>query len=177
MQTDEKVNELIRVQMRILQIIHLGLVGGLTTFVVITTFQYFNEAANGPPASLGSPMPYIAIGFATVGALASFAVPSLIAQQRIESMAQQLTTTPKPNDSSNLVSELMSIYNIKHIIGIAMLEGAGFFVTAIQNTHRVGWLLAIPMAVILLMLVRFPFLANVSDWIRSKLEYLGVPFD
>jgi len=74
---------------------------------------------------------------------------------------------------------LVAPFQTGHIVGMAMLEVAGFL-SCIALTGGFGnapsWFLVVPIAILVLMLIRFPRVAFVADWVSMAREDIALSF-
>ena len=147
---------------RSLQIIHVALMAGVAAYLVFI-------ASNGLQFSEDPyALPLIPLGFAVMSVVMSFVVPPIVRQASLAAFRG------KPQIAAeSLVGPLQT----GHIVGMAMLEGAGFL-TCFGLTGGFGgaprWFLAVPIALLVLMLIRFPRVASVADWVSTAREEVAL---
>jgi hypothetical protein len=151
----------IGVQTKLLQIIHAALVGGVLIFF---GFQLVN---NPKFSELPNALPLVPLVIALSGTVFSFIVPKVVTQS---ALTQLNTNEPKAT------GELFKVYQVSHIIGMAMLEGAVFLV-CIALSGVFGevprWFLGVPIVLIVIMLLRFPRKIAIAEWIADRRD--GMP--
>lgn len=145
-------------QTKILQIIHAALVGGVLFFF---GFQLVN---NPKFSELPNALPLVPLVIALSGTVFSFIVPKVVRQS---ALAQLDTKEPQA------IGELFKAYQISHIIGMAILEGAAFL-ACIALSGVFGevprWFLGVPIVLIVIMLLRFPRKTAIAEWIADRRE-------
>ena len=143
-----------------LQIVVGALSAGLLVFcaivVVRNTFKLTNQL---------DPMTLVGGGFFLIGSLLSFIVPSAIAGasvSRVHSDSQDLS-------SQDQAQRLFAAFQVKTIVGCALLEGAGFFNLIVYMTQ--ASILSIVCAVVCVALIaaRFPTRSHVLHWIADRM--------
>lgn len=148
-------------QTRVLQVIHLALMGGVVAYFL---FQVYQEPQYSDDKDA---LPLIPLVFAATNVIMSFVVPSIV---RRSGFAALRGKSPIPTNS------LMNAFQTGHIVGIAMLEGAGML-GCFALTGGFGsvprWFLVVPVAVLVLMLLRFPRQGSVAEWITATREELA----
>lgn len=147
-------------QVRALQIIHATLVASVTGFLGYVAAKGLQFSAD-PDVQ-----PDIPLVCAATQVVLSFVVPPIV---RRTGLAAVRGTSPLP------VASLMAPFQTGHIVGMAMLEGAGFICCFTLMGGFGGaprWFLAVPIAVIALMVVRFPRRDAVAEWIAAAREEL-----
>lgn len=159
---DETTAAEVATPLRSLQIIHLALTGGVAAYLVFLVTQGISFSEND------AALPLIPLGGVVVGVVMSFVVPAIM---RRTSLAE-LRGKPKIATES-----LVGTYQTGHIVGMAILEAAGFL-TCFALTGGFGeaprWFLAVPVALIVLMVIRFPRVAAVVDWVSTAREDLAL---
>ena len=134
------------------QIICIALLAGLSAFFVVAVIA----SKETGPAHLS----YIGLGLGVVQIVISFVVPGIVAR----SQAQRLAAT----SNEVIESELFAVFQTKMIIGLALLEGAGFFNLVCYMSEGQWWTLAFTGFLMLLMAMRFPTLRQFESWADDK---------
>lgn len=147
---------------RVLQVIHLAILGGLVLFFMYQLYQgpKLLEDPKAPP-------PLLPLAVATLGAAMSFVVPWIMRRSQLDLLRGQ-----SPIASEALTGPL----TLSHVVGLALLEGPGLLAAfslggAFGNVPR--WFLVIPIALIAIMAFRFPRLGAVARWVEAKREELS----
>lgn len=149
-------------QVRSLQIIHGSLMAGVGAYLAVICSQglRFSEEDTA--------LPLIPLGLAAMGVVMSFVLPPILRQAGLAAFRGH-----SPIASTSLVGAFQS----GHIVGIATLEGAGFL-SCFALTGGFGmpprWFLLVPIMVLLLMLIRFPRVSSVVDWISMTREEMAL---
>jgi len=143
-------------QTKILQIIHAALVVGVLVF-----FGF--QLANNPKfTELPTAVPLVPLVAAISGTVFSFIVPKIVRQSTLSQLEAK---------SSVATGELFNAYQISHIIGLALLEGA-LFLACMALSGVFGdiprWFLGVPIALIVIMLLRFPRKTAIAEWIADR---------
>ena len=145
-------------QVRTLQIIHVALMGGVTAYlgVLVSKGITFSEDDGA--------LPVIPIVFAVLGAVMSFVVPAIVRRSGLAALRGKSPIT---------AASLVSPFQTGHIVGMAMLEGAAFLACFALTGGFGGaprWFLVVPIALIALMVIRFPRVASVAEWVSMARE-------
>jgi hypothetical protein len=149
-------------KVRSLQIIHLALMAGVAAYLVFIALQgfRFSEDSNS--------LPLIPLGFAIMSVVMSFVVPPIV---------QRAGLAAYRGKSQVAAEALVGPFQTGHIVGMAMLEGAGFL-SCIALTGGFGgaprWFLAVPVALLVLMWIRFPRVASVVEWLSMAREEIAL---
>jgi hypothetical protein len=149
-------------QVRSLQIAHAALMAGVAAYLCFVFSQ-------GPRFTEDSDeLPLIPLGFAFISVVMSFVVPPIVRQAGLAAF----------RGKTQIAAEsLVSPFQTGHIVGMAMLEGAGFL-TCFALTGGFGevprWFLAVPIAILVLMLIRFPRLTSGADWVSMAREEVAL---
>jgi hypothetical protein len=158
---DATVNE-VTPQVRSLQIIHAALMAGVAAYLVFIVSQglRFSEDSDA--------LPLIPLGFAAMSVVMSFMVPPIVRRAGLAAFRGKTQITAE---------SLVAPFQTGHIVGMAMLEGAGFL-SCFALTGGFGgaprWFLAVPIALLLLMLIRFPRVASVVEWVSMAREEVAL---
>jgi hypothetical protein len=149
-------------QVRTLQIIHAALMAGVAAYLLFIFLQglRFSEDSDA--------LPLIPLGFAVMSVVMSFVVPPIVRHAGLAAFRGKPQITAE---------SLVAPFQTGHIVGMAMLEGAGFL-SCIALTGGFGgaprWFLAVPIALLVLMLIRFPRVASVADWVSMAREEIAL---
>jgi hypothetical protein len=149
-------------QVRSLQVIHGALMGGVVAYLIFVVSKGISFAEDD-----GAP-PLIPLGFAAMSAVMSFVVPPIVRQAGLAAFRG------KPDIAAR---SLVDVFQTGHIVGVAMLEGAGLLACFALTGGFGGmprWFVAVPLALIVLMLVRFPRVASVAQWVSMTREELAM---
>ena len=148
-------------QVKTLQIIHAALVVGVLVFF---GFQLTN---NPKFTDLPTAIPLVPLVAAISGTVFSFVVPKVVLQS---SLSQLHAKSPVATN------ELFNAYQISHIIGMALLEGA-IFLVCMALSGLFGdiprWFLGIPIVLIVIMLLRFPRKTTIAEWIADRRDEMA----
>ena len=165
--------------LRVMQIIAGALIAGVLSFAGIAGFIVFGNAPAVQPG--GQPMAgrngaevimYLAMSFAGVATVLSFAVPRLISSAGVKSvakMAQDGTSTgPK-----ELFGRLLGVAQTKMIIAMALVEGAAFFnlIAFIITTSLIPP--AVVAGLLLIMAIHFPTKFKLARWLEDQQRLLS----
>lgn len=151
-------------QLRVMQIIAIALMMGVLSFLgivlVVTKGEVFGQKG---PTLITS----IAAVFAGMMVVAHVVVPSIIAKTHLRMLNGSDQTNSSPE---NRIASLVSVYQIRLIVGLALLEGAAFFnlVALMLGKHVLSTVMT---AVLLcLMLLKFPTRTKVSWWVQDRMR-------
>lgn len=143
-----------------LQVVHLALVAGVTTFLVVMLAQ-------GPAAPEGRrEFALIALLCAAAGAVMSFVLPSVFRRAGLAALRGKEAIPAEA---------LLGPYQTGHIAGMALLESAGLlacFALSGGPGSVPRWFIAIPLGILAVMVARFPRPRAAADWIVSTREAL-----
>jgi hypothetical protein len=159
--SDATANE-IAPQVRSLQIIHAALMAGVAAYFVFVVSQglRFSEDSNA--------LPLIPLGVAAMSVVMSVVVPPIVRRAGL---------TAVRGKTEIAAESLFAPFQTGHIVGMAMLEAAGFL-SCFALTGGFGgvprWFLAVPIALLVLMLIRFPRVASVVEWVSMAREEIAL---
>ena len=142
---------------RILLIIHATLLVGVMGYFAFSWSQGLNLGGNDKPP------PILPLALAVLNSVMSFVLPSVI-----RSSAR--------GDQESDLQPLAGSYQVAHIVGMALLEGACFFAIFSlndQDNPPPAWFLCVPVILILLMFARTPLPRSLTNWVVGKLEERG----
>jgi len=165
---------LIRVRVRLMQIISGSLVLGAMVFLAIVVMIAANQAAPPPPAWPGGQplMTYVAITILVVQVAMVMTLPPA----RIRSAVRQMATEgspPQPGAQETEVAKLLSLRQTTMILALAPLEGSACFgCIAYLLEQRVEALIVAAVAIVL-MLLYFPTEGAVRSWLERQTEALS----
>jgi hypothetical protein len=131
------------------QIICGAMMMGIITFAGIVVTR-------PAPPNPALPMAYIAIGFAAIAIIVRFIVPAFVAKNESSKL--------KGASPESLDAGLYGVFQTKMIIGLALLEGAGFMNLIAYMTGGQWWSLATVGLLLLLMAMMFPTLTKFESW-------------
>jgi hypothetical protein len=115
-------------------------------------------------------LPLIPLGFAVTSVVMSFVVPPIVRRAGVAAFRGKPQITAE---------SLVAPSQTGHIVGMAMLEVAGFLscIALIGGFGNVpSWFLVVPIAILVLMLIRFPRVAFVADWVSMAREDIALSF-
>jgi hypothetical protein len=147
---------------RTMQIIAFALMMGVVVFGLIVMFQTGGRL-NGEPGMLT----WIAAGFAGLMIVNHLAIPSIIAGATWKKLvADGIRQKPEPEQAQ----AAMGVYQAQMIVAFAVLEGAAFFNLVVVMLERTMICLGIVIALLVLILIRFPTTTKVTWWIQDRLR-------
>lgn len=132
------------------QIIAGALMAGILAFAGVAFVISKSPVAANPMIS------YLAAGFAAVSVVMHFVIPSLLVG------AQKAALRQCPIDQRRGL--LAGAYLSKTIVGMALLEGAGFFNLVAYIVERQAWSYGVIAVLLTLMAVRFPSQGRFDEW-------------
>lgn len=148
---------------RVSQIITVALIMGVVVFLGVALVVRGNE----PPAQ-DALIAVMAVGFSAVAIVLRYIIPTLMTRVQIQQWKDR-SGTPA-NTSEQIDLHLLNVFQSQHIIGLALLEGAGFFcLVAYLVTGRV-WLLGSVAVLVALMAISFPTRSRIENWILQQRE-------
>lgn len=164
---DEQSKQQVAVTVRTAQIILAALVMGVVMFGVVVLF-----GMPGGQAAQGSALTLLAVCFAGVDLVLCLLVPNLIAavhRRKLAAGTWQAAPSRGPVPDTD-AGKLAMIYQVKMIIGAAMLEGGCFLALFAYMLER--HLPSLVMAAVLLvaLLAQFPTYGRVEAWIEEQLR-------
>jgi hypothetical protein len=139
-------------RVRVMQILAVALVLGVVVFAGIV---FVTGALNQPPQ--GGFLSFFGGGVAAVMIVLHFVVPGIMANN-----AAQESSAASDED------RWCGMYQVKLIIGMAMLEGAAFLNLVACMAEHNWWSMAVTGALVLLMLLQFPTRTRVEQWIETQ---------
>jgi hypothetical protein len=113
----------------------------------------------------------MAAGFAGIALVLQAFIPSLVVSANRSSY---LNSQPRqdPRDRAEAEARLMPLFQTKHIIRMALLEGAAFFCLVAYLVSGLSWLYAIVAALVALMVVSLPTRSALDNWLEEQLQLL-----
>lgn len=147
-------------RLMVLQIISVAMMFGVVMFGLISVFVL--KAFQQPPG--WSTISVVAAGFAVIAFVMHLVVPGAVAA----SVLKQGSTS-----AANGVGALAAAYQTRHIVKLAILEGAAFFALVAGIMEHHPWTLAIAAALVLVMLAEFPTQTRLNHWMESRQDSLG----
>lgn len=137
---------------RAMQIIAGALIMGVVTFGLVAVFIIgaLDEPADG-------------IIFSAVGA--AFASGAFVMHLVVPGM---MTASSRGDAAALDDSSLYQTYQVRMIVGLALLEGAAFFNIIAAIVEHNWWSLAIAGALVLWMLAMFPTTTRVKHWVETQ---------
>jgi hypothetical protein len=167
---------------RVLQIIISALVTGMVVFLAIVLFLRVGSTAKvlvggQPPAAVPAApaqelalpiITLVALVFAAIDVPLSIFVPKLIADTACKALAAAKGPEGPPSTAED-VAALVSAYQTKTIAGAALNEGAGFLALIAYMLEGQLIALAVAVALIVGVALRFPRRAAVEQWVDDRL--------
>jgi hypothetical protein len=147
---------------RTMQIIAFALMMGVVVFGVIVMFQTGGQL-NGKPGLLT----WIAAGFAGLMIVNHLAIPLIIAGATWKKLAADGIRQKSEQEQAQAA---MGVYQAQMIVALALLEGAAFFNLVVVMQERTMISLGIVIALLVLMLIKFPTTTKVTWWIEDRLR-------
>jgi hypothetical protein len=172
---DEATDSFSRPRLRTMQIIAfaqvLGLVLAAAIFVYLVQVPY-NGQGVAPPQGLPI-FSLVGVAVLTGLALVSFAFPNFLLAQGVRTVARG--DWPSPPGATLLDSDaakLLALYQTTMIIGLALVEGAGFYCCIAYLLEGQPWMLALVALALVLQAARFPTECRVRAWLSRQLDRL-----
>ena len=153
--------------LRTMQIIVFALVAGVVAFGVVAVSQAWGQ----PP---GDPfLEALAAAFAFAALVARIVVPPImvrVGRQQIKASSGRNDTGASDDDhwTSETERQLYGVYQMKLIVGTAILEGAAFFSLYAYMMGRHWWSLCVSAALLAAMLAGFPTQGRVEAWVEEQ---------
>lgn len=154
---------------RPMQIIVAALAMGVVVFLAVVLMM-------GPRNAGGPLFLYLGIAFAAMAFAAWIIVPSImavksrraIAAGRVAAAAVPMNVPPDASD----VAQLAGVFQMRLILGCALLEGAAFMNLAMYLMH--GDVISLMIAGMLLatLVTQFPTLRRLEFWVEQQLEII-----
>jgi hypothetical protein len=164
-------------RLRTMQIIAAALLMGLSSFFGIVLFLVHGQNSRGgaPPPDLPI-VSIMAAAMLTACAALAFILPAVIGRAALKRIASG-TWQPPPRQSQadfpTAGAKLVVVRQTTLIIGLALLEGPGFFGCMAYLIEGMPYALAIPGVTAALMLWKFPTRSRVSSWLGQQAEALA----
>ncbi len=164
------IDKLLDERVRPIQIVNAALVAGVLFF---TGFVLFGHVPGKPPA-IADQLTYVVVAVFFVALLVWVFLPGRVADRQVTKIASRTWTPPTrgPTPQSAFATDtakLLLAYQVKSIIGSALLEGAAFFAAVVFMLQREWFVLAIVAVAIILMLATFPTRGRVRAWVEARL--------
>jgi hypothetical protein len=164
---DEESKQHIAAVVRTSQIILAALAIGVVTFAVVAVF-----AMSGGRQAPGTTITLLAVAFGGADLVMCLVIPrfvTVINRKKIAAGTWQASQNQGPVPDSDAV-KLALTYQVKMIIGAAMLEGGCFLALVAYMTERQSASLAVAAVLLAALLAHFPTLARVGAWIEDQLH-------
>ena len=163
---------LLETRVRTMQIIKISLIMGVTMFAA-----YILLAAP-PPQQAENPMVWMMVALGAIAIVARLIVPSVITKSTLRRIATGNWPLPGTNRGRMPVpttdeEKLLLLYQMKMIIGSALLEGGAFanLVGCLTTGHIASWVMS---GILWLgLMVDFPTKLSVERWVESKLAWIS----
>jgi hypothetical protein len=152
-------------RVRTMQIIASAIVSGLIIFLVIAAVS--GNRGRGRDGQNGLTMlTLVSLAALPIGGAASFLLPGIVARSLVRRAASG--NWPPGGVALSDDEQLLAAYQTALICGLAPLEGAGFCAGVAYFTE--GSVLALLCAALAagLMLLRFPTVSRVADWVQRN---------
>jgi hypothetical protein len=145
-----------------LQIIHVALMAGVAAYLVfmLSNGVQFTEESRA--------FPLFPLGFAVMMVVMSSVVPHVLRRASLAELRGK---------SRISTASLLGPFQIGHIVKIALLEAAAFlscFALSGAFGEVPRWFVAVPIALLVLMAIRFPRVASVAHWVSMAREELAL---
>ena len=149
---------------RTMQIIAAALMIGVLSFLLVVLLM-----TKGDVLGLNNPslITLIAAGFGFLMIVIHFVVPGVISNQQI---GNSVAGGQKGVDEESKKQQVLAIFQIQLIVGLALLEGAAFFNLIALMIGKSGFSLGVVVLLVCLMLMKFPTRDKVSFWVQDKLR-------
>ncbi len=147
-----------------LQLIVFSMAAGMIFFGVVATVVSTTGDEQPDPAAAHPFLSYGAYILLAAAIGAALVVPRLV----VSSQVRQLASSRESKSPETLKDRLVSLYQTKTIIGVAFLEGAGFF--ALISYMLEETFIPVPAAVLALIgiLLHFPTSSGIESWIERR---------
>lgn len=163
-----------------LQIIVAALAAGSLAFLIVVLVvagSGLGDAGHQDPWMIT----WVALAFLTVAIVARTVVPSAIVRQGRKKIAQGTFQLPQARQTSQQPSldilaqmgdpgKLLVLYQIKTIVGGALLEGVAFFLLIAYMIERQTAALGLAAALIVAIALHMPTRSGVVQWIEDQLR-------
>lgn len=140
-------------------IIALSLIAGVAVFGTIATLLEFPGAGQGDGT-----ISVLMAGVGVTAFLLFLGIPPLVASGQIKQWKQE----GKPIDEVRLAQ----VFQLKLILGLALLEGGAFANLVAYMIERNHWSLYIVGGLLMTMVAQFPTPSRIEDWVRHRMELL-----
>lgn len=164
---DDKSKQHIAAVVRTAQIILLALAMGVVTFAAVVVF-----AVSGGQQGRGNTITLLATVFAGADLVLCLLIPEFITatnRRKIAAGTWQAAQSQGPVPESD-AGRLALTYQVKMIIGTALLEGGCFLALVAYMTERQALGLAVAAVLLAALLAHFPTRARVEAWIEDQLH-------
>lgn len=158
---------------RVLQIITLAMIAGVSIFLGIGWMQAKAPNANENPQAGVSMLLAIGIVAAIGGIIFSTVVVPLITRNQIGALQHPVTPDPTDpaktsTDTESIDTRLLGIYQVSQILRLAVLEGPAFFLGFIFMTERNLIALGLALGLLAVMAAHFPTALRVERWLENQ---------
>lgn len=157
--------------LRTMQIIGGALIAGVSSFFALVLFLRFGQAH--PPGAAQAALPMVTFVFCVFWLAAvtmSFIVPRVMTRQAVRQILTGTWSAPQgqPLPTDTVIAKLLIVRQTTLIVGLALLEGAGFFgcIAFLLEGNPVA--LALLLTLLALMVLRFPTEQRIRTWLESQ---------
>jgi hypothetical protein len=168
------IDSLIRVRVRLMQIISGSLVMGAMIFLAVVVIVAANQAAPLQPAAWPGGQPLLTM-VAIVFFIVQVAIVMTLAPARVRAAVRQMAAEVSPSQpgaQKTDVARLLVLRQTTLILALAPLEASAFFgCIAYLLEHRVEALIVAAVTIVL-MLLYFPTEGAVRSWLERQTEAL-----
>lgn len=160
-------------QLRTMQIIAAALLIGLVSLCgVAAGLVHVGNNGRGlaPPQQIPI-VTWVAVAVFAVEAPLSFVMPKVMTRSAIRRIVDGKPVTVREGvQPAPVVVQLAAMYQTAMIVGLALLEGAGFLAGVAYLLEAEPVSLGIAAVVAALMIARFPLAGRVFDWMQTQAE-------
>lgn len=158
---------------RVLQIITLAMIAGVTIFLGIGWLQPKPPNANANPQAGVSMLLAVGIVASVSGIIFATVVVPMITRNQVSALQHPVTPDTKNSattgaEAESIDARLLGIYQVGQILRLAVLEGPAFFLGFIFMTEHNPLALGTAFGLLAVMAAHFPTVLRVERWLENQ---------
>ncbi|HVS40609.1 MAG TPA: hypothetical protein VMS17_33950 [Gemmataceae bacterium] len=169
---DEPSDPVTPARLRVMRIIVFAQIMGLLVFAGAVAYIV---QSHKPAGRTGTMFSIMALALTAAGATASLAFPRFVQLQQLRRIARgEWRPPPRVAESAYATdaAKLFAVYLSTMIMGLALVEGAGFCCCIAYLLEGQPYVLALLAIALVLQIGRFPTESGVRGWMERQLDFL-----
>jgi hypothetical protein len=172
MQLNDDQAQFLRAILRVLQVISAAMMSAVVTFLIVVVLILQEAAPAGPLVHT-----YPAVGLGIIALVAAFLVPHFVGggikKALVEGKRVVLPPQFRAGPEVGIVGNLLGLFQSRHIVGYAILEGAAFYGLIAYLLERQQASLIVVGLLLAAMLMRVPTRARLENWLEAELKSIA----